>query len=137
MATVADIQSALAGVLDNVVARVIGNDRDLVSVPAGGLAVVGMPTSVEYDFTFQRRADTYTFTVRVLSGRQSERAAELLLAQFISGTGTNSVKTAFNADETLGGVAETVRVASAAQLGSYVYGEVEYLGVEFTIEVIA
>lgn len=137
MATVSDIQSGLMGVLDNVVSRVLGNDRDVVSVPLGGLAVVGLPTSVEYDFTFQRRADTYTFTVRVLSGRQSERAAETLLAEFISGTGTNSIKAAFNANETLGGVAETMRVVSAAQLGSYVYGEVEYLGVEFTIEVIA
>lgn len=137
MAEVASLQTAIMGVLDNVVTRVLGNDRDVVSVPAGGLAVVGMPTAVEYDATFARGADTYTFTIRVLSGRQSERAAETRLAEFISGTGTSSVKAAFQNNDTLGGAAQTARIASAGQLGSYAYGEVEYLGVEFTLEVIA
>jgi hypothetical protein len=137
MADVATIQAGISTRFATVVSRTLDNDRDLVAVPPGGLAVVGLPTGVDYDFTFARGADTYTFVVRVLTGRQSERAAEKLLASVISGTGTSSVKAAFEGNESLGGAADTCRVTTAGSLGSYVYGEVEYLGVEFTIEVIA
>ena len=61
----------------------------------------------------------------------------MLLGQLVSGTGARSVKAAFEGNEDLDGAADTSRVTSASALGSYVYGEVEYLGVEFTIEVIA
>jgi hypothetical protein len=37
----------------------------------------------------------------------------------------------------LGGAADTVQVTSAGNLGVYGYGDVDYLGAEFTVEVIA
>jgi hypothetical protein len=136
MAEIASIQAGISARFATVVTRTLDNDRDLVAVPPGGLAVVGLPTGVEYDATFARGADTYTFVVRVLTGRQSERTAEVLLGQLVSGAGAKSAKAALEGYESLG-IGGTARMTSAGSFGSYVYGEIEFLGVEFTIEVIA
>lgn len=135
MADVASIQAGLASLLGSISGlRTQDQTRDIVAIP---VAVIGLPDSVTYDFTFARGADTYVFTVRVLTGRASERAAGVLLASYLSGTGSSSIKAAVESDPTLGGSADTTRVQSASGIGAYQYGDIDYLGVEFTIEVIA
>ena len=56
---------------------------------------------------------------------------------FSSGTGAQSIKAAIESDRTLGGAADSVRVTSAGNIGIYGYGEADYLGIEFAVEVIA
>lgn len=135
MADLADIISGLAdnlGTIDKL--RVQEEVLDTVPIPC---AIIGPPTSVSYDEVMARGADTYTFSVRVLVARASERAAQKALFGYAQGTGSRSIKTAIESDPTLGNSADTVRVTAASNFAVYSYGDVEYLGVEFTVEVIA
>jgi len=135
---VADIAQIIDGLTANLATvdklRVQAEILDTVPIPC---AIVGPPTAVTYDEVMARGADLYTFTVRVLVARASERAAQRALFGYTSGTGAKSVKAAIESDKTLGGAADTVRVTNAGNLGVYGYGDVDYLGAEFTVEVIA
>lgn len=134
----ADLAAIIDGLTDNLGTidklRVQPEILDTVPIPC---AIVGPPSSVTYDEVMARGADLYTFTVRVLVARASERAAQRALFGYTSGTGAKSIKAAIESDKTLGGAADTVRVTSAGNLGVYAYGEADYMGAEFTVEVIA
>ena len=65
------------------------------------------------------------------------RKSVTTLDSFLASTGSNSVKVAVESDITLGGVAQSVRVVEADNYGVYTINNIDYLGVEFTIEVIA
>jgi hypothetical protein len=105
---------------------------DSVSPPA---AVVTLP-EVDFDSTMARGSDRLEIVVAVLAGRVSERSAVPLLAGYMSGSGSSSVKAAIEADVTLGGVAHSTRVLTADPRPMTV-GSVEYFGAEFNVEVIA
>lgn len=135
MADIAAIQTAIATALGTISGlRTQTEERDSATPPT---AIIGLPSSVTYDFAFGRGADTYTFDIRVVTGRAAERAAQVLLAGYVSGTGSSSIKAALESDPTLGGVIDSCRVQSANGIGIYQFGEIEYLGVNVTLEVIA
>lgn len=107
---------------------------DQVNTPA---AVVGVP-KVDYDVTMARGADKVTIPVRVYASRASERSGQDKLDEYLDSTGANSIKTAIESDPTLGAAnAHVTRVVSAGEYGVYTIAGVEYLGVEFIVEVIA
>jgi hypothetical protein len=135
MADISAIASGLAAALA-VIPKLRTQPEILDTVPVP-CAVIGPPTSIEYDEAMARGADVYTFTIRVLVARASERSAQRALSGYASGSGATSIKAAVEADPTLGGAAQTVRVASANGIGVYAYGDVDYLGLEFTTEVVA
>lgn len=134
----ADIAAIVAGIAANLSSinglRVQEEILDTAPVP---VALIGPPTSVTYDEVMARGADTYTFSVRVLVARASERRAQLSLGSYLSGAGDLSIKAAIESDPTLGGSAQTCRVTSANGVGVYPYGDLEYLGADFALEVIA
>ena len=132
IAALVDGLSTNLGTVDKL--RVQAEILDTVPIPC---AIVGPPTDIEYDAVMARGADTYTFTVRVLVARASERSAQRALFDYASGTGSKSIKTAIESDRTLGGVADSLAVTAASGIGIYAYGEADYLGIEFTVEVIA
>lgn len=135
MADIADIIDGLAanlGTIDKL--RVQPEILDTVPIPC---AIVGPPSSIQFDEVMARGADVYVFTVRVLVARASERSAQRALFAYASGAGSKSIKAAIESDRTLGGSADTVRVTNAGNIGVYGYGEADYLGIEFTVEVIA
>lgn len=132
IAALVDGLSANLGTVDKL--RVQAEILDTVPIPC---AIVGPPTSIDYDAVMARGADVYVFAVRVLVARASERSAQRALFAYASGTGSKSIKAAIESDPTLGGSADSVRVASAGNIGVYGYGEADYLGIEFTVEVIA
>lgn len=135
MASVSSIVSGMATRLESISGlRVQEQVLDTAPVP---VALIGPPSSISYDEVMARGADLYTFSVRVLVARASERSAQVSLFDYLSGTGTKSVKAAFEADKTLDGSADTCRVTAATGIGIYSYGEVDYLGSDFTVEVIA
>ena len=107
---------------------------DQFSPPA---AIVGMPTSINFDFTYQRATDRVTYPVRLLVAKATDRSAQERLEQYLDGSGSLSVKAAIEADPSLGGAANVTRVLSAQGLGVYDMGGVSYLGCDFTVEVIA
>ena len=56
---------------------------------------------------------------------------------YLASSGASSVKAKVESDVTLGGVAQSTRVVEADNYGVYTINNIDYLGVEFTVEVIA
>lgn len=103
------------------------------------------PTPVEYDETFQRGADEWTFTVQVfVSDAGGDEGAQLLLDNYIEPFGPRSVKEALEVTDTpdgrvsLGGVVHDLRVTRNEGYRLYVReGRAPVLGSEWTVEVSA
>ena len=56
---------------------------------------------------------------------------------YLASTGSSSVKAQIESDVTLGGAANSCRVIEAKEVGVYTVNSIDYLGVEFIVEVIA
>jgi len=130
----------LNAVMDAIGARLLGVTglrvydyaADAASPPA---AIVALPDVVEYDIAGARAADRVVIPVTVLVGKVSDRAARDQLAQYVSGTGASSVKTAIEGGTgDLGGAAHTVRVTDA-RIDVVTIGAIDYLGASFNVEV--
>jgi hypothetical protein len=107
---------------------------DNVYVPA---AIVGMPSSVRYDFSFRTPVSRYLFPIRVIAGRVMENQGQDLIDDLASPDGALSVRAAIDGDPGLGGAAHSTRVTEARDFGVYEVAGVPYIGCEFEIEVIA
>ena len=102
------------------------------------LTVFGfVPDSIEYDTAMARGADTYTIPVFLYVSRVDAQDAQDTLDAFLASSGSSSVKTQIESDVTLGGVANSARVVEADNYGVYSINNIDYLGCEFTVEVIA
>lgn len=95
-------------------------------------AIVSLPETVEYDAVMARGADRVVIPITVLVGKVSDRAARTQLARYVSGEGSESIKTAVDGD--LGGSAHTVRVTGAT-ISVVTIEAIEYLGASFDVEV--
>ena len=104
---------------------------DSVNVPAG---IVGQ-LDMTFDATFNRGFDSATCTVLLIVGRMSEQAAQAKLDGYLAGSGSTSVKAAIEADATLSGTVQTVRVA-AATAGSVQVAGNDYLAYRYVIDLI-
>lgn len=98
-------------------------------------AIVLAP-SIAFDSTMQRGSDEYQVPVVVLISQAYNRAAEQQLDDLNDGS-ANSVKAAIEADVSLGGAADTVRVVSMDQPGEIEVAGVAYYGARYTVEVVA
>ena len=58
------------------------------------------------------------------------------LDEFLAGSGSSSIKQAIEGDSTLGGVVSSARVVEASNYGVYTINSIDYLGVEFNVEII-
>ena len=96
------------------------------------IAIV-FPVSLNYDETFHRGMQTYTFAVQVIVGRVSERTGQSNIDAYCSSTGTNSIKLAIESDKTLNGKAFDLRVTDMRNYGELLVGEVNYLSAEFVV----
>ena len=106
---------------------------ELVNPP---FAIVAL-NNVDYDTTFRRGLDTYSFTVTVVVGRADARSGQNNLDQYAASSGTYSVKSAIELDRSLGGVANDVRVTGLSNYGNLTIGETNYLAAEWAVTVIA
>ena len=130
MADVAQIRAGIATRLATI-ADLQVNDSPLEAI-VPPTAVVGEVT-VDYDLSFGRGLDAFTFKVRLYASRADVESGVDELDAFMSGSGARSVKAAVEADRTLGGAAHDCRVRTADNFGVYDVGSTAYLGVEFTI----
>lgn len=134
MADITALSQGLASALTTIPKlRAQAEILDVVPVPC---AVIGLPTGIEYDAVMARGADVFTFSVRVLVARASERSAQRSLAGYASGSGAQSVKAALESDPTLGGVADTCRVVRSRP-DYFSYGDLDYIGLTFEVEIYA
>lgn len=93
--------------------------------------------SITYDSAYSRGLDEYQFTILVLAGRVAERTSQNRLEAYLNPSGSSSVKTAIQADRTLGGKAQTLRVTEVTSYGSINVGDVTYLAANLTVVVYA
>ena len=135
MANLSSIRSGIATNLENISAlTVFGFVPDSIEPPT---AVVGVVDTLEYDSTMARGADTYSIPVFLYVSRVDAQDSQDTLDAFLASTGSSSVKAQVESDITLGGEAQSVRVVEADNYGVYTINNIDYLGVEFMIEVIA
>jgi hypothetical protein len=59
------------------------------------------------------------------------------LDAYLASSGASSVKAQVESDQTLDGSAQSCRVVEATNYGVYTVNNIDYLGVEFEVEVIA
>jgi len=95
-------------------------------------AVVG-----QLDFTFDidnaRGLDIANVDVYVIVQRFDARSSQNQLDDYL-GSGAKSIKTAIEADRTLGGAVNTLRV-TRAEAGTYLQGDVTFLSYRFSLTI--
>jgi hypothetical protein len=104
--------------------------------PNPPIAIV-QPVNIIFDTAFRRGADTLEFTITLLVGQVSERTSQSKMDGYCATTGSTSVKAAIEGDKTLGGSCYDCRVTQMRSFGSIIVGEINYLGAEFVVSVIA
>jgi hypothetical protein len=135
MASLSSIRSGIATNLSNISSlTVYGYVPDSIEPPT---AVIGVVDSIDYDSTMARGADTYNIPVFLYVSRVDAQDAQETLDGYLTSSGASSVKAQVESDITLGGQAQSVRVVEADNYGVYTINNIDYLGVEFMIEVIA
>jgi hypothetical protein len=115
--------------------RVLDTLPDSANIPTNGaLAVVGM-LDMTYDFTLNRGFDSATLSILVIVGRMSESAAQDRLDGYLQSSGATSIKTAIEADKTLGGAVQTLRVTQAVS-GTITVANIDYLSYRYEVTLI-
>lgn len=104
------------------------------TVPDGLIppALVIGQLSITWDLVMARAADSAEVDLILIAGRMSDRAAQDYLDSFLTASGTNSIKTKVEADQTLGGSVSSVRVVTATPISLTVAG-VEMLAYRFAV----
>ena len=130
MASISELRTGIKNNLATITGlRTSDFQPDSISPP---IAIV-FPVSVNYDETFARGMQTYTFAVQVIVGRVSERSGQSTLDAYCSSTGASSIKLAIESDKTLNGKAFDLRVTDMRNYGELLVGEVNYLSAEFVV----
>lgn len=115
--------------------RVLDTVPDSVNIPSqGAMAVVGM-LDLTFDYTLNRGFDSATCSILVIVGRMSESAAQDRLDAYLASSGASSVKAAVEADKTLGGAVQTLRVTQATS-GMITVANIDYLSYRYEVTLI-
>jgi hypothetical protein len=135
MASLTSIRNGIATNLGNISSlSVFGYVPDSIEPPT---AVVGVVESIDYDSTMARGSDTYNIPILLYVSRVDAQDSQETLDGYLASTGASSVKAQVESDLTLNGSAQSVRVVEADNYGVYTVNDIDYLGVEFGVEVIA
>jgi len=76
-----------------------------------------------------------TWGITVVTGRWTDRTAHSLLDGYLAYSGASSIRAAIEADPTLGGVAGTLIVASAANISALTVADADFLQVQLSVTV--
>lgn len=128
MASMADCMDGIATLLTTsaLTPNVYGWPADSVNVPC---FVVGYPTRLEFDGTYLRGMDTWTFPVWHVVGKSNTKDARDKLSTAMNDT--SSIKSALDGAQTFGDVrVTTARVTEVTVAG------VAFLAAEYEVEVI-
>jgi hypothetical protein len=132
--TLTDIRSGLATRLATIPGMRV--NATIPEQPNPPVAIV-QPESVTYDLNARNGLTQYTMVVTVIVSRADGRSAQNAIDQYVAPAGTASVKGAIEADRTLGGKVNTLRVTQVSNYAIIDALEIPYLGVDFTVEVYA
>ena len=92
---------------------------------------------VDYHRAMSGGLSDWRFVVVMVAGRMGERTAQANIDAWLSWDGDASVRAALEADPTLGGAAQTTKVAQALSIRPLTIGELTYLTVELNVDVTA
>lgn len=136
MSSVAAIRQALADALANITG--FQTTPYILSNPTAPCAMVYSGQTI-FDLSMARGTDERPMVVRVIVPFTSEIGAQASLDEFRAGSGSRSFKAALEADDTLGGVCQRLRVKSCSADTVYGNGQGGVLGIgcEFQIDLIA
>jgi len=105
-------------------------------VPVPGLIIDF--DDIDWDLTFARGADAFTFLVSVLlQSADSTNGQRILRAAMSTGGVGTRIKDVMESDKTLGGLVSYSLLAGSRKVGVIQYAGVEYIGAELIIEVVA
>jgi hypothetical protein len=90
-----------------------------------------MPDAVDYWNGFAAGNVEATYTVTLIVGRTAERHAQKALYEFMSYSGTRSVRAAIEADRSLKGRVQTLLVERADNIRMISQGDASYLACDF------
>tara|TARA_R100000808_G_C2139605_1_gene147524 strand:- start:1014 stop:1421 length:408 start_codon:yes stop_codon:yes gene_type:complete len=135
MASLTNIRNGIGTALEDISSLIVFKYiPDSIEPPT---AVVGVVDTVDYDLTEARGADRYTIPVFLYVSRVDAQDSQETLDSYLASSGATSIKATIESDTTLGGAAQSTRVVEADNYGVYTINNTDYLGVEFTVEVIA
>jgi hypothetical protein len=133
-ATLAEIRAGLETQLAQI-PNVTTSAYMLDSPPDLTLQVMG-PDRINWDLALHRGLDSWTFIVQGFSGSPESQAAQINLDNWLSPSGTDSVKAAIEADGTLGGVVVNSHVVESSGYRIYdLPNRGRTLGAEWSVEV--
>jgi hypothetical protein len=98
------------------------------------LQVIG-PDEVTYDLSMHRGLDFMTIVIQGIVGSPTDQGRQVVLDQWLAPTGDKSVKTAVEADHTLGGLVASTRVARVSGYRIYPLQTGLTLGAEWFVEI--
>lgn len=102
-----------------------------VSPPA---ALVGLPVQINFDETYVRGSDRYPdVEIYVLAGKPDDRSSRRVIAPFVAGSGSSSVKQAIESYAYTSCDAESVRVTSC-EFEAVKFAGVPYLAAIFHVD---
>ena len=135
MASLTSIRNGIGANLESISSLMIYKYvPDSVEPPT---AIIGVVESIEYDTTIARGADTYNIPIFLYASRVDAQDSQETLDSYLASSGSSSIKAQVESDQTLGGYAQSCRVVEADNYGVYTVNNIDYLGVEFGVEVIA
>jgi len=115
--------------------RVFDYVPDSTNIPTNNaFAIVGQ-LSMNYDYTLNRGFDSATCQIIVVVGRMSEKDGQARLDGLLASSGSTSIKAAVEADKTLSGAVQTLRVVSASP-GTITSANIDYLSYQYSVELI-
>jgi len=121
MASLTDLREGLAAAVATTGlpchAYLLGNPT-----PPCAWVIPGDPV-VDFDETMGRGLDTWHLVVEVFVALTTDKGAQLRLDPYMAGEGATSLKAAIEADGSLGGVCDDLRVESIVGVGEYNLGD--------------
>lgn len=134
-ATLTEVRNALKTVLETI------DGLNVYAFPPGQVqvpAVVITPADGAF-LTYQTAlggAPNLALSITLFVQRGQERAGTEKLDAYIATSGPDSIYNAVEADQDLGGIVDSCIVVAASNHGTFTYGEVQYFGCEFSVEVL-
>lgn len=89
-----------------------------------------------FDTAMGRGQDELAVTCWLIVARADDQAGQKAVREYMSGSGSRSIRTAIRTDKTLGGSASDVRAVSARGPIPIELGANKFIGAQFTLQVI-
>lgn len=100
-------------------------------------AAVVTRASVDYSLNAGGGLSEWDMQVQLVAGRMADQQSQRQIDAWLSWDGPQSVRAVLEADRTLGGNCQTLRVTTADALVSIQIGDSEYIGVTLNVTVWA